>query len=99
MPDATTTRSNSFRTEGNTCRPAGHDAAAVAMGDEFRQDADGNLRHGLRTDIDADRSEDPSQHVGRDPFGLEIVEDELDLTTAADHADVAGAAINDMEQS
>ena len=68
------------------------------MGDEFGTDADGDFRHGLRADVDAERGVDLGQRLARDTFGGEVLENHLDLPPAADQADVAGAAIGQVEQ-
>ena len=72
--------------------------AQIAMGDQFGSDADGDLRHGLRADVETDRRVDAVQGFGRHAFVQQVVEDQLDLALAADHADVARAAIDQVEQ-
>src|SRR5690242_9657915 len=63
--------------------PPGH-ATQVAVSDQLGQDANGNLRHSLRTNVDAERSIDVGERLRRNALRFEIVENQLDLSLAAD---------------
>src|SRR5206468_3012174 len=64
--------------------------AQIAAGDQLRHNADGDLRHGLRADVEAKGGVDAGQGLVGNALGDEVFVNELDLALAADHADVAG---------
>ncbi len=69
--------------------------APPADGDQLGDDARGDLRDGLRADVQADRRVDPVElFLGRVAGFDEVLADQGDFAAAADHADVGGRLAN-----
>ena len=62
--------------------------AQVAPRDQLGDDADRDLDHALRADVQADRCRHPLQVVLGDPLLSQSLEDQADLAAAADQPDV-----------
>src|SRR5439155_14290461 len=65
------------------------DVAEISVSDQFGHDADGDLRHGLRADVETERSVYARQRLARDPFAEQVLKDHLDLAVAADQTDIS----------
>lgn len=82
---------------GHRGDPARHHAE-VSMRNELRQNADGDLAHRLRTNVDAQRRINPLQRLTRDARRFQIVEDQFDLSPAADQPHIARLPIDEVRQ-
>jgi len=70
----------------------------ISVSDQFCTDAHGDLGDRLAADVDTERRENFVQFRLFDSVIEQILEDQLDLPFAADHAEVASAAVYQMKQ-
>src|SRR5690606_15541780 len=73
-------------------------AAEVSFGDQFGNDADGDLGDSLRADVEAQRCVHAGEGLCADSLPPQVVEDQPDLPFAADHADIAGGGFRQVKQ-
>src|SRR5262245_66526897 len=84
--------------QDSLCSSWGLRFTKVSASDELGDDADGDFGDGLRADIQAEGGVDAVEGFSRDASSQEVLEDQLDLTLAADHAGVAGGGSGQVEE-
>src|SRR5205823_3549331 len=72
--------------------------AQITMGHQFGTNTDGNFRDRLRADVDPQGSMNLGQSLSRHSFSREVLENHLDLSPAADQADVPRPAAGQVKQ-